>query len=381
MNEKFGWIDYFFFLLMLLISTGMGIYHGIYKKQQTAADYLLGGKQMAIVPISMSLISSTLVLATIGITIITSLSGFSGLVIFAYYYGCDPLQMKAIRTYDQLLPMYVVEVANFIPGLPGLFISGIFSASLSALSASLNCMAGIIHKDLISGFLSKDTSEITVSRHLKILVVTLGVICTILVYLIERLGSLLPLTLSVAAISGGPLFGLFTAGMLIPKVHTTGALWGGIASVVVTSVIIIGAQVNKFRGTFRYIPLPVSTDACNTTITGFLNETYVRLVNKQNKHFISFQYIYRTRRIADSLKADINKPEQPFFLFRISFFYYTMIGGLIAIIVSVIVSHFTERDKPLNKKCLSPIVRSLIDDDEFTKYHTVEKATELCYKK
>lgn len=57
MNEKFGWIDYFFFLLMLLISTGMGIYHGIYKKQQTATDYLLGGKQMAIVPISMSLIS------------------------------------------------------------------------------------------------------------------------------------------------------------------------------------------------------------------------------------------------------------------------------------------------------------------------------------
>lgn len=57
-----------------------------------------------------------------------------------------------------------------------------------------------------------------------------------------------------------------------------------------------------------------------------------------------------------------------------------MIGGLIAIIVSVIVSHFTERDKPLNKKCLSPIVRYLVDDDECTKYHTVEKATELLSK-
>lgn len=82
-------------------------------------------------------------------------------------------------------------------------------------------MAGIIHKDLISGFLPKDTSEIAVSRHLKILVVTLGVICTMLVFLVERSGSLLPLTLSVSAVSGGPLFGLFTAGMLIPTVHTT----------------------------------------------------------------------------------------------------------------------------------------------------------------
>lgn len=57
-----------------------------------------------------------------------------------------------------------------------------------------------------------------------------------------------------------------------------------------------------------------------------------------------------------------------------------MIGGSTAIIVSVIVSHFTERDKPLNKKCLSPIVRSLVDDGEFTKYHTTEKAIEMLSK-
>jgi hypothetical protein len=37
---------------------------------------------------------------------------------------------QAVDATDQLLPLYVLEVAGTIPGIPGLFVAGVFSASL-----------------------------------------------------------------------------------------------------------------------------------------------------------------------------------------------------------------------------------------------------------
>lgn len=69
-------------------------------------------------------------LAIVGIMTIMASSMFTGLVMFAKYYKCDPLQRGSITNHDQLVPIFVMEEANFIPGLAGLFISGIFSAAL-----------------------------------------------------------------------------------------------------------------------------------------------------------------------------------------------------------------------------------------------------------
>jgi len=38
--------------------------------------------------------------------------------------------LQQISRSDQLLPHYVMDIASTIPGLPGLFMAGIFSASL-----------------------------------------------------------------------------------------------------------------------------------------------------------------------------------------------------------------------------------------------------------
>jgi hypothetical protein len=37
---------------------------------------------------------------------------------------------QAVSRPDQLLPYYVMDIAASIPGLPGLFVAGIFSAAL-----------------------------------------------------------------------------------------------------------------------------------------------------------------------------------------------------------------------------------------------------------
>ena len=55
--EKFGWEEYVVLSLMLLVSTLIGIYFA-WKGQKSNAEYLLGGKRMGVLPMSMSLIAT-----------------------------------------------------------------------------------------------------------------------------------------------------------------------------------------------------------------------------------------------------------------------------------------------------------------------------------
>lgn len=45
------------------------------------------------------------------------------------------------------MPYYVVDTMGNIPGLSGLFVAGIFSASLSTVSAAVNSLAAVTIED------------------------------------------------------------------------------------------------------------------------------------------------------------------------------------------------------------------------------------------
>lgn len=60
--QKFGVPDYFVFALMLVICTLIGVYFGFIEKKPAKkcdeeSDYLVGGRQMKVIPITMSLIA------------------------------------------------------------------------------------------------------------------------------------------------------------------------------------------------------------------------------------------------------------------------------------------------------------------------------------
>lgn len=55
---------------------------------------------------------------------------YMGLLIYASYHDCDPIIRGSIGKSDQLLPYFVMKIAASVPGLPGLFVSGVFSAAL-----------------------------------------------------------------------------------------------------------------------------------------------------------------------------------------------------------------------------------------------------------
>lgn len=61
----FGWIDYALFGLLLLVSVLIGVYFGFFSKQDTTAEYLLGGRRMGCFPVAMSIIARSVILGRV----------------------------------------------------------------------------------------------------------------------------------------------------------------------------------------------------------------------------------------------------------------------------------------------------------------------------
>jgi solute carrier family 5 (sodium-coupled monocarboxylate transporter), member 8/12 len=84
---------------------------------------------------------------------------YTGLLIYATYQNCDPLTTKLAQAKDQLLPLYVMDILGEYPGLPGLFVAGVFSAALSSLSTGLNSMSAVVLEDFFKPFTKTNLTE------------------------------------------------------------------------------------------------------------------------------------------------------------------------------------------------------------------------------
>lgn len=142
-----------------------------------------------------------------------------GLIIYARYESCDPLTAKKIKKVDQILPYFVMDVARHIPGMPGLFIAGIFSAALSTMSSCWNTLAGTIYEDFIR-YRMPTASEERASNIMKMIVVILGCVTIGLVFVVERMGTILSFTISIQGLTAGTMLGIFTFGMFFRQGNT-----------------------------------------------------------------------------------------------------------------------------------------------------------------
>lgn len=68
------------------------------------------------------------------------------------------------------------------------------------------------------------------------------------------------------------MLGLFSMGMLLPWVNSTGAFWGSIISLIFSGWIIIGAQIAIIDKQITFPTKPLSTDGCdNATVYNYYN--------------------------------------------------------------------------------------------------------------
>lgn len=148
----------------------------------------------------------------VGVSFMIFLCCFNGLLLFATYHDCDPLTTKLAKAKDQLMPLLVMEILRDIPGLPGLFIAGVFSAALSSLSTGLNSMSCVILEDFCKPFVKKELSESVSSLIMRGTVLVLGVLAVALVYVVQHLGSVLQLSMSIPTACFGPMLGVYVIG-------------------------------------------------------------------------------------------------------------------------------------------------------------------------
>ncbi|XP_050302091.1 sodium-coupled monocarboxylate transporter 1-like [Anthonomus grandis grandis] len=290
----------------------------------------------------------TIWILVVGLWILVSMCCYMGLVIYAYYHKCDPVTRGWIHKSDQLLPYFIMDTVGNIPGLPGMFVSGVFSAALSSMSTGLNSMTGVIFEDLIKPHLREPLTESQASLLMKIIVVIIGFVCVALVFVVEKLGTLIQAAGSIGAITAGPLLGVFCLGMFFPGATPEGALTGGLLSGALITWISVGSQAQIAQGVIRFPQKPISVEGC------------------------SADWVAEYLRITLSADPHQKPPEPAFALYRLSYMYYTPVGTIVAIVVGLIISYFTgNKDKKISPKVFSPIIRPLLVTEEVSKNDVV----------
>ncbi|XP_055544401.1 sodium-coupled monocarboxylate transporter 1-like [Wyeomyia smithii] len=270
----------------------------------------------------------------VGHILVKLCSVYNGLLIFSKYHDCDPVYSGLVKKNDQIFPYYVLDVARKIPGLPGLFVVGVFSAALSSMSTILNTLSGTIYDDFVKARFN--FKEALASSIIKAMVVVIGVICLLLVYVVEKLGSVFSLAISVSGVTSGTLLGIFFLGMFSPKINAKGAYWGAIISLASLCFIAAGAQLEILQGNLKYPSLPLRYDGClGFNSTGTATSTFY-------------------------IDAEGHDNTEVPWLFRLGFMYYSALGTVIAVISGTIVSVLTGgQTEPVPEVLLTPWVRSL----------------------
>lgn len=132
-----------------------------------------------------------------------------------------------------------MDQLSIVPGLPGLFVACVFSASLSTLSSGFNAMATVTFDDFLNKFdCIKSLNERTIQRMSKIIAFSYGIATIGMAFLAGRLDSVLQVkncffniynnffinfflspkqaAISIAGALIGPMLGLFLQGILFP---------------------------------------------------------------------------------------------------------------------------------------------------------------------
>uniref|UniRef100_A0A7G3B1N7 Putative sodium-coupled monocarboxylate transporter 1 n=1 Tax=Lutzomyia longipalpis TaxID=7200 RepID=A0A7G3B1N7_LUTLO len=268
-----------------------------------------------------------------GVTILMLLCAYNGLLIFTTYRDCDPLTTKLAKAKDQLLPLFVMDTLGELPGLSGMFIAGVFSAALSSLSTCLNSMSAVVLEDFCKPFVRTPLTTTATNWIMRSVVVGVGALCVCLVFVVEKMGTVLQLTVSLEAITNGPLLGIFTIGILLPRINGTSALSGGVFGVLLMSWISLNAQWAIASGSLKFDTKPMSIDGCN--------------------------YLFNYTSTIYTTQAPMDPEASIMPLYRISYMWYTFLGTISTILVAFIVNLINGGNDPhsIDASLISPVIR------------------------
>ncbi|XP_062378122.1 solute carrier family 5 member 6 [Sardina pilchardus] len=253
--------------------------------------------------------------------LVLALSCLMGLVMFACYKEDNPLQKRYLDKKDQVVLYFVMDMLQDFPGLPGLFVACLFSASLSTISSAFNSLATVTMEDLIKPHVTIEESKATLLS--KILAFLYGVLCLAMAYVVHILhSSVLQAAISIFGMVGGPLLGLFCLGFFFPAANSTGAVTGLVVGLAVAFWIGIGSFMARTSAI-------VLVESNSTEILDLGNKTMgpVAAVVETSQRSI--------------LQA----------LYSLSYMWYSGVNSTVVVITGLLVSYMTG---PTAKKDLMP---------------------------
>ncbi|XP_042228144.1 sodium-dependent multivitamin transporter-like isoform X3 [Homarus americanus] len=238
----------------------------------------------------------------------------TGLVLFATYAECDPLKAGLISSKDQILPFYVIDRLNTVPGLAGLFTACLFSGALSTISSGVNSQAAVTWEDWLvmiprCASLPKSTQAFIT----KILALVYGMIAVGLAFLAGSMGGVLQAAIAVTFAVAGPLMAAFIMAIFMPFTNAKGSC----AAMILGTVIALGFHFGSIAVGITPELLPTSTDGCpaNLTIPTLPQTPIVRV-------------------------SDLDYPKK---LLGLSYTLLGTLGFLVAIVIGIFISIITGR--------------------------------------
>ncbi|KAK3094561.1 hypothetical protein FSP39_003422 [Pinctada imbricata] len=268
---------------------------------------------------------TAVLLNIIGVFVLVLITCLAGIVVFAFYAqkGCDPLTNNEVENPNQIIPLFVLETLGY-PGLPGLFISCLFSGALSTMSSCLNALSAVTWEDILKPFWG-DLSESKKTWITRLLVALYGGAGIGMSFVAMNLGgTVLQASLSFTGAASGPLLGIFLLGALFPwanyivSMFEYGAVVGSICGLALPFWISIGA----YSVVGQSDDLPYPTDNCTTDVNQTLN-------------VMSTMSTTVTTTTTMAAITGIDK------LYTISYLWYPSIGTATVVVVGLIVSFMT----------------------------------------
>ncbi|XP_021372063.1 sodium-coupled monocarboxylate transporter 1-like [Mizuhopecten yessoensis] len=278
-----------------------------------------------------------------------SLAAFEGIIAYAYFYtkGCDPLASKQITNANQVIPFMVLDIFRNLPGMSGLFLASLFSASLSTLSSGLASLSAQLTEDFVKPTF-KDLTDSRTTMIAKLSVIVFGMAAVAVSFMIINIeGPITEVTYSILAAFGAPMTGLMFYSAYFPTATKKGAVAGVVSSMTFIFWISMGQSFSTTLKKTPYLPAG-PTDQCaafGENSTSLLNTTYFYSPTEPTITPTSVFSGFRENEGLDRLYA-------------ISYQWLGTLGIIIFLVIGSLVSYITGRPDPaeVDVRYILPIV-------------------------
>lgn len=158
---------------------------------------------------------------------------YFGLVIYASYRKCDPYLVQRVESVEGFVPLYVSDITGHVPGFVGIFMTGVFSGSLSSVASSINGLATVANEHFIKNIIHKKFTGKANKMFLRGLSIVFGIFALPFTFLAQYLDNSLRARIMLSNAFGCPVFGLHLLGLLNPRCEPVGAVVGFITGTLV----------------------------------------------------------------------------------------------------------------------------------------------------